>query len=333
MDMKKKIFMLLLVFCCIFAMTGCDKKMTLNLAYGEREGTYSGEVNSEGLPDGNGKFTTKNADGGEWTYEGEFKNGHFEGEGTTTWKDGGVETGTYKDDVIVPMKDDEIKELYSSPESFKNHYVDITGVVFSSPEVDDDGIYLQLMTDIKNYSNNTIVYINDKDFKVKENDYLHIVGKVGDVFSGKNALGGDVTAPTIIAKEYEILNYQDALAPALKTVEVNQTQTQSGYSVTLQKVEYAEIETRVYLKVDNKGSDKFSVYDFNAKISQNGKQYEPQDNWEADYPQIQTDLLVGNSTEGIITFPVLEKGKFELIIEGSSDNFEEEINPYLFTVE
>jgi len=79
--------------------------------------------------------------------------------------------------------------------------------------------------------------------------------------------------------------------------------------VTLQKVEFAEQETRVYLKVDNNGSDNFSVYSFNSKITQDGKQFGEQDNWEAEYPQIQTDLLVGNSTEGIIVFPTLEPSR------------------------
>ena len=221
----------------------------------------------------------------------------------------------------------------NTPENFKNHYVELTGVVFAAPEYIDEGVCVQMMSDIKNHENNTIVYIYDKDFKVKQDDYLHIVGLVGDKFTGENALGGEVTAPTITAKEYEIYSYKDALAPTLKTIEVNQTQTQLGYSVTVQKIEYAENETRVYLKVDNQGSDKFTVYSFNTKITQNGKQYEEQDNWEAEYPEIQTDLLVGNSSEGIITFPPIKEGAFSLVVEGSSNNWEETISPYTFNIE
>lgn len=329
----QKLLSLTLAICLALSLVGCVKKMTLKLSYGDRTGTYTGDLNEDGLPNGQGKFTSENTEGEKWTYEGEFKNGHFDGEGKTTWKNGSMEIGTYKDDVIMPMKGDEIKSLYTSPAKFKNHYVELTGVVFTAPEYDDDGVYLQMMADIKNYSNNTIVYINDKDFEVKQNDYLHITGLVGDEFTGENAFGGDVTAPVITAKEYKVLEYKDALAPTIKTINVNQTQTQLGYSVTVQKIEYAENETRVYVKVDNRGINKFSVYSFNSKITQNGKQYEEQDNWDAEYPEIQTELLVGNSSEGVIVFPALSEGAFTLIIEGSSDNWEEKLNPYTFNIE
>ena len=117
------------------------------------------------------------------------------------------------------------------------------------------------------------------------------------------------------------------------TIDVNETQTQYGYSVTLQKIELAEKETRVYLKVDNQGADTFNVYSFNAKITQAGKQFEEQYNWNTEYPKIQSNLLIGNSTEGIITFPNLNDSVFTVIIDASSDNWEEDIKPYTFNIQ
>lgn len=328
----KKLLVIVMVCCLMLSLAGCGKEMTLNLSYGDRTGTYSGEVNEKGLPHGQGKFTTQNEKGEKWTYEGEFKDGHFDGEGKTTWKSGNVEIGTYKDDVIVPLKGDEIKTLYTTPETFKDRYVEIVGRVFTAPEFDDEGVSVQMWADIENNENNTIVYIQDKDFDVKQDDYVRIVGKVGDVFEGTNAFGGTVTAPILAAKEYEVISYKDALMPTLKTIDVNETQTQYGYSVTLQKIEFAEKETRVFVKVENRGSDTFNVYSFNAKITQNGRQYGEQDNWEAEYPEIQSGLLVGNTTEGIIAFPKLNDGEFSVIIDANSENWEEEIEPYTFNI-
>lgn len=329
----KKLVALMLGCCLMLSLAACGKEMTLNLSYGDRTGTYSGDVNEQGLPHGQGKFTSTNDEGEKWTYEGEFKNGHFDGEGKTMWKSGTVEIGTYKDDVIVPMKGDEIKTLYTTPENFKDHYVEIIGQVFTTPEFDEDGVCIQMWEDVEKSENNTIVYIMDKDFDVEQDDYIRIVGKVGDAFEGENAFGGTVSAPTIIAKEYEVLSYQDALMPTLKTIDVNETQTQYGYSVTLQKIELAEKETRVYLKVDNQGADTFNVYSFNAKITQAGKQFEEQYNWNTEYPKIQSNLLIGNSTEGIITFPNLNDSVFTVIIDASSDNWEEDIKPYTFNIQ
>jgi len=74
-----------------------NKQMTLTLAFGEREGTYSGEV-TDGLPNGTGTFTSQNPEGTDWTYEGAWVNGHMEGAGKTIWSDGYMDEGLYKND-------------------------------------------------------------------------------------------------------------------------------------------------------------------------------------------------------------------------------------------
>lgn len=329
----KKISVCLLSVYLVLCLVGCGgKEITLNLAYGSRTGTYTGDM-LDGIPHGSGKFATKNPEGVSWTYEGEFKNGHFEGQGKTTWTDGQIEIGTYKNDVIVPMKGDEIKALHSAPQTFKNHYVELTGRVFATPEYTNGVIALQMWADYQKNDKNTIVYIPDQDFAVEPDDYLKIIGIVRGEFEGRNAFGATVTAPVIYAKEYEILSYKDAVMPALHTLDVNKTITKSWYSVSIEKIEFAEKETRVYVKVQNDGIAEFSLYTYNAKISQAGKQYEEQGNWDADYPEIQRDLLSGNSTEGIIVFPPIEQKSFDIILEGCSSNYREGTGLYKFHIE
>lgn len=289
-----------MLMCAAVALTGCGsddsgEEITLHLSYGDRTGSYTGDL-VDGVPDGNGKFVTKNEDGDKWTYEGEFRNGHFEGEGKTTWENGQIEEGTYKNDVVVPLKGDEISTLYSEPDKFKNHCVELTGYVFTDPEYSDKGVAIQMYSDIENRDNNTVVTIPDKDFKVKEEDYVRVTGMVMGEESGKNLFGATVSALSVYATKYEIVDYAEAASPTLKEVTVNQTQEQYGYNVTVQKVEFAENETRVYLEVNNKGSDEFSVYGFNARIQQGENQFEEQKNYEADYPELTKELLPGSKT-------------------------------------
>lgn len=105
MKLKRAIAMLVSVV-AIFALVGCggpktvqNQQMTLNLAYGDKTGTYSGEVNDQNIPNGKGKFETKNSAGEPWVYEGMFKDGHFEGQGKTTWPNvNQIEEGTYSND-------------------------------------------------------------------------------------------------------------------------------------------------------------------------------------------------------------------------------------------
>lgn len=73
-------------------------ELTLEFSYGTRTGTYTGEM-KDGLPHGQGTFTSQNAEGGAWTYTGEWDMGHWNGHGRSEWKDGTYYEGEYRDDV------------------------------------------------------------------------------------------------------------------------------------------------------------------------------------------------------------------------------------------
>ena len=93
MGIKQKISILLtLVF--VLVAVGCggsnsvtNKEMSLDFSFGTRSGTYTGEVNEQGIPNGKGKFNTKNDSGTEYYHEGQWKDGHWEGQGVSVWPD------------------------------------------------------------------------------------------------------------------------------------------------------------------------------------------------------------------------------------------------------
>ena len=104
----RNICILLLSLLLIITVAGCGGPKTvtnqptkLHLTYGDRDGTYTGEINDQNIPNGKGSFTSKNSNGEEWTYEGEFKNGHFDGQGKTIWKASNQsEEGIYSNDKL-----------------------------------------------------------------------------------------------------------------------------------------------------------------------------------------------------------------------------------------
>lgn len=69
----------------------------------ERTGTYTGTV-IDGIPNGKGRFDTQNSEGIAWYYEGDFKDGKFDGEGVAIWddEDTQAEKGTYKNGCFTP---------------------------------------------------------------------------------------------------------------------------------------------------------------------------------------------------------------------------------------
>ena len=76
-----------------------NEEISLNLSYGKRTGAYTGQL-KDGLPHGEGTFTSVNPYGGSWVYRGQWSNGHCNGQGCTIWDSGQIEIGNYVNDVL-----------------------------------------------------------------------------------------------------------------------------------------------------------------------------------------------------------------------------------------
>jgi len=88
----------------------------------------------------------------------------------------------------------------------------------------------------------------------------------------------------------------------------------------------------LYISVVNNGSDEFSIYKYSSTITQNARQYEHQSNYHADYPELTDNLLPGNVTDGVITFPRLEFDDIKVILKATSYNYKEKLKPFEFEV-
>jgi hypothetical protein len=79
------------------ATTVTDFEITVAFEFGDRTGTYTGEMKG-GLPDGQGTFSTQNTEGVGWVYDGGWRQGHMYGEGSTIFESGYSEAGWYEND-------------------------------------------------------------------------------------------------------------------------------------------------------------------------------------------------------------------------------------------
>lgn len=234
----------------------------------------------------------------------------------------------------VYLEESEIDAALSDGDSYKGKYINIVGKVFS---VDKDGetIAMQAWYDPETADQQFIVYA-DKELAgdAKEDDYIKVDGKITGTFTGENMLGGEVTAMMIEAESIEVGGYDDIYAPAETTKEVGQTQDQHGVSVTLDRIEYAKGEARVYLTVKNESGYQASIYTYDAKAIQDSKQFEHEDNYEAGYDNDIGDVLDGASKEGIVRFKGLDPEKpVKIQIGAYSDNWDIELKDYVFEVE
>lgn len=231
------------------------------------------------------------------------------------------------------LTEQDFEKMYSDPEKYKGSTVEFYARVFVEPEKDEDGTYLQAFAN-NNSDRNVMIGIDDPDLEVNDGDIIYIEGTVDHSFEGTNLMGGTVTAPAIWADEIEVSDYATAFSPAVKTIDVDEQIDQHGYQLTLNKIEIAEEETRLYVSITNNSNDNISFYSFNSKIVSGDQQLESEDNYEADYPQIKSDILPDVKEEGIIVFPPLpEEGSINVFFEGSSDDYSLDFTPFEFEIE
>lgn len=230
----------------------------------------------------------------------------------------------------VYLTEEEISYAYANPEEYKGKYVKLYGIVFGEPEISEDSVIFQMYADAENYEKNTVVGFAG-NIDISENDYVFVDGMITGTYEYKNMLGGTIVALEVVTNSVEKSNYIDCCSPTIKKVELNKTIEQKGYSVTLEKVEFSKTETRLYFSVSNNGSANFYLSDYDIKVVQNEKQYECQYNYNAEYPKLQTDLISGTSTSGIVSFPVLDsESGMKIYCEGYCDDWNIELNEYIF---
>lgn len=100
---------------------------------------------------------------------------------------------------VKVLATEDFNKMYTSPKDYKDYEVTYTGQLLFTPEVDEDGIYLQIYADPENSDLNTIVYYPDSTFEIEEEDYVKVTGTVKDEFTGENLMGGELTMPMIEA--------------------------------------------------------------------------------------------------------------------------------------
>lgn len=229
---------------------------------------------------------------------------------------------------------DNFANVLSNANKYKGSTVDITGQIFLPPKKDGGALQFQINTDPANNEGNTIV-LAATSIDLKDGDFVRVKGTVNKTLEYENLMGGETEAPLIDAESVEKVAAQDVLAPTENSIDVNQTQDQHGVVVTLQKVEFAENETRLYLHVKNNTDQSANIHTFNMKVTQGSKQYDEESSYGSGYPEIQSDLLPGIETEGVVVFPKLDYAakEFSLYVEASSDNYNLDFNPYTFLVQ
>jgi hypothetical protein len=188
----------------------------------------------------------------------------------------------------------------------------LTGKVFNI-EHEQDATAVQMYLD-EDMDRQVIVVVRDPSFEVNEDDYLRVSGEVADQFEGENAFGAEVSVPRILGTDYKRISAIAALNPTLHRAG-SQTRNLASLVITIQKIEYAAEETRVYVKATNNGGEETSM-DTDPKVVARGNQIESDSNFEYELPELSYELSPGATTKGVLIYPKLPRSGVTISFSG-----------------
>lgn len=207
----------------------------------------------------------------------------------------------------------------------------ITGKVFVL-ERDGETLALQMYTNDDYSDGNTIVGVAKASADgVQEDDFVSVTGTVGPAFTGENAFGASLTAPTITADSVEVISALEAAPLAQATTQVRQSRTQSGVTMTVRKVERLERGGRVLVTVRNRSGSAVSVYDSNAKFIQGGRQQDPESSYSTELPSFEGDIQPGVTDEAVLVFQRMRTGPARLVVSWYASDYTTTASPFEFT--
>lgn len=221
-------------------------------------------------------------------------------------------------------------EVYTNANDYLGYYIDIKGKVFQV--MSDNGIVkgIQVWLDPDSCEQNIMIYY-DTATEVKHGDYISCTGYIKSITEYKNAYDAKLYVPTVYSKDLIVSTYIDVMRPTIDIINFDELKYEKfGYSISIEKIEFSDVETRVYANVTNNG--KSALYVNDPVIVQNGKQYNSSSNYEANYTEIPYEVVKGASCSGLIVFPAIDNTDFKLKINLHSDNYDEEFDEFTFKI-
>lgn len=228
------------------------------------------------------------------------------------------------------INEDEINLVYANPNEYKGKEITIQGRIFTTISSSGEEISFQVYGDTKNSDLNTVVYYSGFNTDIKQGYFVEITGIIEGESISENAFGGNLHLLLLKASSIKIVDATEILAPTTKVINPDIESNKEGYNLKIDKIEFSDTETRVYVSFSNKSSTKYTLLAHAAKITQNGNQYESE--FRQYYKELPIDTLGGVTTDGIITFPKIEDDDFTFVIEGYN-NIDSYYDIYNFNID
>ncbi|WLV24583.1 hypothetical protein QR721_13215 [Aciduricibacillus chroicocephali] len=230
------------------------------------------------------------------------------------------------------LKEEDYKKLPENFKKYANYTAELSGKI-TDINVGKGQALIMLNYDYTDPSSEAMVEV--KTDKLKEGDYVQIKGTIVDEYTDEDGEKQSVDELAIKASSTKKVDFKEAFAPTKREIKLDQKEDHKGLKVSLQKLEIADEQTRLYLTVNNESKVEVdSKLDF-SKMTVGGKELELSKHRDhMELPEFQAELKPGEKSEGVLVFPAIEQSvttaKFE--VNPGRYNFDIQFDPFEFTV-
>lgn len=212
--------------------------------------------------------------------------------------------------------------LAANPDEHAGKEIDVIGQLLDNPESNGDEVAFQMFADPNNAEWSTIVYAGEESLGLRTDNYVHVRGEVLGEMEGENAFGGTVTAVEVDAYSVERVEGVEAIDPTLDTLEVGQTQSSEGLSITLESLDLGTKHVRAHVTVRNEGEKTAKLNLDRSKFVQGGERIGTRDPYDYSVTKPKSGLPTGEETEGTVIFGRPDPSKpFEVVFEWESGGY------------
>lgn len=165
----------------------------------------------------------------------------------------------------------DVMSILTDPSSYIGRSVELSGRIYTPAEHDRNHIYMKVFLDPLNSTDTVVLKLDNNSTEFVKGDYILFSGVIVDQYSGVDPFGKELITPIINVESMVMSSYIDLVSPTLKEIKPGLSQEFEGIVVTVDKVQFAELETRVYYTVQNQTDTKKSFLYLYPRLFINGK--------------------------------------------------------------
>lgn len=203
----------------------------------------------------------------------------------------------------------QLLRLADQPEKYRGYLVKVKGIIANQPEFDSEGYHFQLYLPIQGKELNFIVDFNGSTTAVIPQATVLVSGKVKGDFLAETFDNKFLRLTRIAATQIKPVSKIEFFSPTIKRLKLNLAKTDSLFSISLKKVEFAKEETRFYLTARNKGDSPIIFKLFDAIVIAGKKVLPAKSELPEGYPQLPDELQPHSTAAGVLLFPPLPLDK------------------------